>query len=124
MRAFNYQAVDKEGIKKNGILEADSAKIVRQQLRDKGLIPVSVLELQSKKSTFANRDKLKVRDLSLMTRQLATLIAASLPIEQALQGVSEQSEKKQAKTILLGIRAKVLEGHSLANAMKNLQHFK
>lgn len=122
MRAFNYQAIDKQGNKSSGILESDSAKATRQLLRDKGLIPISVSEISSKSTQSINKDKLSVRDLSLMTRQLATLIQASLPIEQALLGVSEQSEKRQAKSILMAVRSKVLEGHSLANAMKQFPY--
>lgn len=122
MQAFSYQAIDKTGKTNKGIIESDSVKAVRQQLRDKGLIPVEVHPLQNKKTTHHQKDKLKVRDLSLMTRQLATLIAANLPIEQALLGVSEQSEKKQTKSILLAIRSRVLEGHSLAYAMKQFPY--
>lgn len=118
MKAFNYQAVNQQGTKKSGIIEADSAKAVRQQLRERGLIPIDVQSIEKNVAPNRQKNKLKVRDLSLMTRQLATLIAARLPIEQALQGVSEQSEKKQTKSILLAVRSKVLEGHSLANALK------
>jgi general secretion pathway protein F len=118
MKAFNYQAVNQQGTKKSGIIEADSAKAVRQQLRERGLIPIDVHSIEKNVAPNRQKNKLKVRELSLMTRQLATLIAARLPIEQALQGVSEQSEKKQTKSILLAVRSNVLEGHSLANALK------
>ncbi len=122
MKSFRYSAVDKSGKQVSGYIESDSIKAVRQQLRDKGLIPVDVSSLQSKKQTGSRKDKLSVRDLSLLTRQLATLIAANLPIEQSLMGVSEQTEKKQAKTILLAVRSRVLEGHSLANSMKQFPY--
>lgn len=119
MKSYSYQAIDKKGSNFKGIIEADSIKDTRQQLRDKGLIPIDV-NLYSKTKTTDNqhKEKIKVKDLALMTRQLATLIAAKLPIEQAIQGVSEQSEKKQIKSILLSIRSKILEGHSLAKALK------
>ena len=122
MQAFDYQAIDKKGKTVHGVLEADSEKIVRQQLRDRGLIPLKVKTVRSKKNSVIHKEKIKVKDLSLLTRQLATLIAAKLPIEQALQGVMEQSEKKQTKALLLAIRSKVLEGHSLAYSLKQYPH--
>lgn len=119
MKTYRYQAVDNKGKSLSGLLEMDSAKAVRQHLRDKGLIPVTVeSQTRNKKDKAAWQKKIKVRDLALLTRQLATLIAAKLPIEQSLQGVSEQSENKHVKTLLLNLRTKVLEGHSLAHAIK------
>ena len=119
MKTYRYQAIDSSGKTHNGLLETDSSKAVRQQLRDKGLIPVTVDAFGHEKiSINAPAKKINVRDLALLTRQLATLIAAKLPIEQSILGVSEQSEKKNVKTILLNLRARVLEGHSLAHAIK------
>lgn len=119
MTTYRYQAIDHLGKNSSGFVEMDSAKAVRQHLRDKGLIPVTVESHTNEKKTQINRTKkIKVRELALLTRQLATLIAAKLPIEQAIQGVSEQSENKHVKTLLLNLRSKVLEGHSLANAIK------
>lgn len=124
MAAFEYQALDNKGKQYKGVLEADSARQVRQQLRDKGWMPLSVdavSDKRNKKSSFSflNRGpSLSVPDLALITRQLATLIAAGLPIDEALRAVSEQSEKQIVKSMVLSIRAKVLEGHTLADALK------
>ncbi len=124
MAAFEYQALDNKGKQHKGVLEADSSRQVRQQLRDKGWMPLSVEtsnEKQAKRtgfSLFARGPSLSVPDLALITRQLATLIAAGLPIDEALKAVSEQSEKQTVKSMVLSIRAKVLEGHTLANALK------
>jgi len=124
MAAFEYQALDNKGKQHKGVLEADSSRQIRQQLRDKGWMPLSVepaIKKQSKSSGFAlfNRSpSLSVPDLALITRQLATLIAAGLPIDEALKAVSEQSEKQAVKSMVLSIRSKVLEGHTLADALK------
>jgi general secretion pathway protein F len=124
MAAFEYQALDNKGKQHKGVLEADSSRQIRQQLRDKGWMPLSVEtsnEKQAKRSgfsLFARGPSLSVPDLALITRQLATLIAAGLPIDEALKAVSEQSEKQTVKSMVLSIRSKVLEGHTLADALK------
>ena len=124
MAAFEYQALDRKGKSRKGVLEADSARQIRQQLRDKGWMPLEVkatTEKQARKggfSIFASGPSLSVQDLALITRQLATLIAAGLPIDEALKAVSEQSEKQKVKSMVLSIRSKVLEGHTLADALK------
>ena len=91
-------------------------------LRDKGLAPLSVTATKEEKASsnaFGNLFKptLSIRELALVTRQLATLIAASLPIEEALLAVSKQSEKPKTKAMLIAVRSKVLEGFSLANSL-------
>lgn len=124
MAAFEFQALDNKGKQHKGVLEADSSRQVRQQLRDKGWMPLSVEASNDKQakrsgfSLFARGPSLSVPDLALITRQLATLIAAGLPIDEALRAVSEQSEKQTVKSMVLSIRAKVLEGHTLADALK------
>lgn len=119
MNTYSYQAIDMKGKKYSGILEADSTKHCRHLLREKKLIPVEVSAYTPTLKKTSSKRALKVRELSLITRQLATLIAANLPIEKALVGVSEQSEKKQVRAILLAVRNKVLEGHSLAQALQS-----
>ena len=119
MAAFEYQALDNKGKQHKGVLEADSSRQVRQQLRDKGWMPLSVEAANNEKQNksgflarFSLSPSLKTAELALITRQLATLIAAGLPIDEALKAVSEQSEKQIVKSMVLSIRAKVLEGHS------------
>lgn len=126
MAAFEYIALDTNGKQKKGVLEADSPRQVRQQLREKSWMPISV-EVASEKSInnpFANLFKrsISTADLSLLTRQLATLIGAGLPIEEALKATAEQTEKKRIKSMILDIRSKVLEGHSLAAALNNFDY--
>ena len=125
MAAFEYQALDQKGKQHKGVLEADSSRQIRQQLRDKGWMPLSV-EMAAEKQSSGNSfsallnigPSMSVQELALVTRQLATLIAAGLPIDEALRAVSEQSEKQKIKSMILSIRSKVLEGHTLADALK------
>ncbi|WP_131781719.1 GspF family T2SS innner membrane protein variant LspF [Legionella gresilensis] len=117
MGAYHYQALTSAGNTNKGVIEADSERQARQLLRDQGLIPTQVRALTKQTATPRRRDKISAQDLSLLTRQLATLLAAGIPVEESLRGVSEQTEKERVRGLLIGIRAKVLEGYSLAQAM-------
>ena len=124
MGAFEYTAVDNSGRERKGVLEGDTARQVRQLLRDQSLLPVTVAEVateerRQRKTRYTFRRGLSASDLSLITRQLATLVHSGLPLDEALQAVSEQTEKPRVKSILLGVRAKVLEGHALADGLRD-----
>jgi general secretion pathway protein F len=124
MGAFEYTAVDTTGRERKGVLEGDTARQVRQLLRDQNLLPVAVNEVahqetKERRSSFNLRQGVSATDLSLLTRQLATLVHSGLPLDEALQAVSEQSEKPRIKSVLLGVRAKVMEGHTLADGLSD-----
>ncbi len=121
MGAFEYVALDSNGRESKGLIEGDTAKHVRQQLRERSLLPVKVNEVAEKqsgeKTAFSLRRGLSSGDLALLTRQLATLTASGLPLEEALLAVSEQNENPRAKSIMLGVRSRVMEGHTLADGL-------
>jgi general secretion pathway protein F len=124
MPAFNYTALTAQGRETKGVMEGDSARQIRQKLREQGMVPLEVAPLSqtgvtAKSATFSFSRKLRISvpDLAIATRQLATLISAGIPLEEALLGVAEQSDKDKVKSILIGVRAKVLEGHSLAHGL-------
>lgn len=116
MGAYQYQALKANGSTAKGVIEADSERQARQLLRDKNLIPVAVQPLVQHK-TANSKSKINAADLALFTRQLATLLAAGIPLEESLRGVSEQTDKDKVREVIIGIRAKVLEGYGLAQAM-------
>lgn len=117
MSAYQYQALKPNGRPTKGVIEADSERHARQLLRDQKLIPTQLYAL--KKNHLKKRKKrFSTQDLTLMTRQLATLLAAGIPLEEALRGVSEQSTKLNVRELVFGVRAKVLEGYGLAQAME------
>jgi general secretion pathway protein F len=119
MGAFEYTAVDAGGKERKGILEGDTARQVRQLLRERQLLPLTVTEIAereaSRQQSFTLRPTMSANDLALVTRQLATLVQSSLPLEEALLAVSEQTESTRVKSVLLGVRSKVMEGHTLAD---------
>ena len=121
MGAFEYTALDSSGRQHKGVLEGDTARQVRSLLRDKSLLPVTVAEVAAQESrsqrasgSFSLLKRVSTTDLSLLTRQLATLVKAGLPLEEALLAVSQQTERPRVQSILLGVRARVMEGHTLA----------
>src|SRR5499433_1774421 len=119
MGAFEYTALDTGGRERKGILEGDGARQVRQLLRERQLLPVSVTEVAQKEAkrqrSFSLTRRVSAADLSLFTRQLATLVRAALPLEESLLAVSQQTEKPRVQSIVLGVRARVMEGHTLAD---------
>lgn len=129
MGAYSYKALNEAGKTVKGILEADSERHVRSQLRAKKLKPLEVesasgqvdknsddsLNLSGWRQRLASR--LNARDLSLFTRQLASLVHSGLPLDEALQATAKQAHKPHIKRIVLQVRTKVLEGFSLAQAL-------
>ncbi len=125
MAAFEYTALDAQGKERKGLLEADTPKHVRQLLREKQLLPMEISEArQSEQQRSATRNRftrrgLSTLDLALLTRQLATLLRSGLPLEESLQAVAEQTEKPRVQRIVLGVRSKVVEGHPLADGLRD-----
>jgi general secretion pathway protein F len=127
MGAYQFVAVDPRGKEHRGVLEGDTPRHVRQILRDRQLLPVEVAEVEERERKGAKRQfslfkGISGLDLALLTRQLATLVKAGLPLEEALLAVSEHTEKPRLKSIILGVRAKVLEGHTLASGLDDFPH--
>ena len=121
MGAFEYTALDAGGKEQSGILEGDTPRHIRQMLRERQLLPVAVNEVAHKEASrqqsksFSIGRRVSASDLSLFTRQLATLVRAGLPLEESLLAVSQQTEKPRIQSIVMGVRARVMEGHTLAN---------
>ncbi|MCC2617051.1 type II secretion system inner membrane protein GspF [Aestuariibacter halophilus] len=122
MAAFAYKALNAKGQNKSGVLEGDNARQIRQQLREKGLIPLNVEQVAEKAKGSGGglqwfKPRISASDLALLTRQLATLVESALPVEEALLAVAEQCEKPRQKNMMMAVRSKVVEGHGLADAM-------
>jgi len=127
MPAFDYQALDDRGRVKKGMLEGDSARQIRQQLRDQGLAPTKVvlasqaITVEASSGNFLGalfEPTLSVSERALITRQLATLIGAGLPVEEALLAVSKQTQMPKTQKMLVTVRARVMEGYSLAGSLE------
>lgn len=126
MSAFGYQALDQKGRTRKGVIEGDSAWHVRQALRNKGLMPLEVTEIESESSrdqgwkVFGKpRISINATELALITRQIATLLKSGLPLEEVLLIVSQQNDKTKLKSLLLAVRSKVLEGYTLAAGLSD-----
>jgi general secretion pathway protein F len=121
LAAYEYSALDAKGRQTKGLIEGDTPRHARQLLRERGLSPLDVNEVAESKqagsSLFNRGGGLSSTELSLFTRQLATLVRSGLPLDESLTAVSEQSESKRVKRIALGVRAGVVEGNSLASSL-------
>lgn len=127
MAAFKYKALDTSGKVVKGVLEGDSERQIRAQLRTKSLRPIEVASAGRRAANNASSEggirrglfapRLSASELALMTRQLATLVASALPLDECLQAAAEQTRKSSTKALLIQVRSKVAEGHTLAHAM-------
>ena len=124
MALFYYQALERNGRKTKGMIEADSARHARQLLRGKELIPVHIEARMNasaggmlQRRRHAHR-RVAAADLALFTRQLATLVQAAMPLETCLQAVSEQSEKLHVKSLGMALRSRIQEGYTLSDSLR------
>jgi general secretion pathway protein F len=113
--AFAYQALDQLGKTQRGVLQGDTARAVRASLREKGLNPLEVTPVAhaQQRGTLFGRG-LNGAQLALLTRQLATLLKAGLPVDEALAALAEQNEDTRVRTLVVSLRSRVMEGSSLA----------
>ncbi len=125
MAAFNYQALDAAGKPSHGMVEADSARLARAQLRESGLFVVELNSLSDSQTQsdarsikLPFRKRIPLSEISLMLRQLATLLEAGLPLEQALAVLIEQGDNAAMRQVIAALRSEVLAGGTLARAME------
>lgn len=124
MTAYRYRALNPQGKLVRGVLEGDSERQVRSQLRVQSLRPVEVAVANRPEPASPSawripllRPGISAGDLALLTRQLATLVQSNLPLDEALQAAAQQSRSGRIKGTLLQVRSRVAEGHTLAYAM-------
>ncbi len=122
MAAFEYKALDAKGKTVKGVIEAETARAARQSLREKALVPVSIEETKAKEkrvqSSGLNFQRgISTNELSLLTRQLSTLVTATMPLEECLKAVAEQTEKPRLKNMLTSVRSRVVEGYTLSDSL-------
>lgn len=124
MSGYEYQALDTAGRTRKGVIEGDSERTVRAALRDKGLTPLKVESIQARTGTesqggrlFSRGQRISSSDLALLTRQFATLVRAGLTLEECLNVLVEQNDSERIKSVVAGVRGRVIEGQSLARSM-------
>ncbi|MGA9333719.1 MAG: type II secretion system inner membrane protein GspF [Rudaea sp.] len=118
MPAFAYQALDSVGKTQRGILQGDTARAVRGVLRERGLNPLEVIPVtQAQQRGGLFRRGLSGAQLALLTRQLATLLRAGLPVDEALAALAEQNEEQRTRALVVSLRSRVMEGSSLAASL-------
>lgn len=132
MAAFDYIAIDRNGQQQHGVLQGDSARQVRQHLREQSMLPVTVEPVSVKRtnSHALNGGELRLRrgfsptEQALIMRQLATLLKSGQPLADALHALTRGEQPARVRSVLAAVRAQVLEGQSLAVAMSAFpRHF-
>ncbi|WP_110458314.1 type II secretion system inner membrane protein GspF [Shewanella algidipiscicola] len=127
MPAYEYKALNAQGKQQKGVVEADTARHARGQLRELRLMPLEITpvvdkEAKAKGQGFSFKRGISVAELALITRQIATLVAAGLPVEEALKAVGQQCEKDRLASMVMAVRSRVVEGYSLADSMAEFPH--
>ena len=125
MAAFEYQALDEQGRTVKGVTTGDHAKQVRSELRAQGLVPLEVKAVsdgamnrsKAKSGTGSRRVKLRASDLSILTRQMATLLNSGMTVEETLSAMIKQSEGHKVKSVMSDLRSLVTEGYSMSDAV-------
>jgi general secretion pathway protein F len=118
MPSYQYEAIDAAGLEERGRIDADSERSARQLLRHRGLLPLSVVETRHRAGGgIGARARLRDADLGWMTRQLASLLSARLPLEAALRATLEQAERPQVARVLAAVCDDVRAGLRLGQAL-------
>lgn len=120
MPAYRYEASSASGQIARGVIDADSPRHARGLLRERGLAPLELSAVQEGTHGSAGqvlRGRLSAAELALATRQLASLLAARLPIEQALSAVVEQADRQSVRERFAAVRSEVVGGQTLAQAL-------
>ncbi|OWT53464.1 type II secretion system inner membrane protein GspF [Candidimonas nitroreducens] len=118
MPSYQYQAIDAAGRSERGMVDADSARSARQILHARGLLPLEVTESRRRRTPGAALGaRINDADLGWLTRQLASLLAARLPLESALRATLEQAERRHVALTLAAVRDDVRAGHRLGEAL-------
>jgi general secretion pathway protein F len=116
MSAYRFEAVDAQGRLRQGLLDADNARAVRDRLRAEGLTPTAV-DTAPERGHPLQRTRLPPAAVALLTRQLASLVQSGMPLDQALVAVSEQADDAPVRAVVDAIRASVLAGEALPAAL-------
>ena len=110
MALYKYTAYDAHGVASKGLIESESEVKARQQLRERGLVPMRV-SMQTQFPSFLKQltnkqsfNRISSANLVLVTREFATLLAAGTPLDESLSTVAEQIETPYLKTVLLGVQ--------------------
>ena len=116
MEAFQYEALNAAGRTVSGVVQADTPRQARAQLRAQGLLPSMIGQVHARARQVWARG-ISSAELSLVTRQMATLLESGLTIEQSLNALIEEAADPVTQEVLTGVKAEVTAGQSLARAL-------
>ena len=121
MAVFEYTALTSEGKTVTGVIDADSLKEARQKVKRSGVFPVDVIPGAARPSAAGRRsflgERVSAAEVSVLTRQLATLLTAGLPLVDSLAALGEQVERTTVKRVVAAVRERIREGATFADAL-------
>ncbi len=122
MPAYSFEALQADGQTRKGVIEADTARLARAQLRGQALVPLAVEPVTGAADSLLTRPiaggrTLGGTQLAIFTRQLAGLVGSGLPLERALSALSDEAENDKTRHLIAALRAEVNAGAPLARAM-------
>jgi len=125
MPVYEYRGLNEQGEEVSGILDAESKAALRRQLQSEGIYTTDIFEGEGAESVANGNDielsqifeRVTLRDIAMLTRNLATLLNAGIPLVRALDAINDQLEKDELKRVISDVRRQVNEGSSLANAL-------
>ena len=125
MPVFEYHGINARGKDVRGIIDADTARLARTRLKRSGVFPTQIQEAVTERRVSRREislghltKRVRIQDVAVMTRQLATLIEAGLPMVPALNSLSHQIENPSLQKVVTQIRERVKEGTSLSDALR------
>jgi len=126
MPVYEYKGLNAAGKNVKGIADAESKVNLRQSLQAKGIFVTDILEGKESKAKASSEidfkkmlERVSLRDIALVTRQLATLLKAGIPLVESLNALTDQADKEELKRVLSDVRRQVNEGSSLANSLRD-----
>ncbi|MBV8620965.1 MAG: type II secretion system inner membrane protein GspF [Curvibacter sp.] len=125
MPAYSFEAVDAQGQPRKGVIEADTARAARSQLRAQALVPLDVQAVKGgqggadgvQRPTLFSRRVFSATALAIWTRQLAGLVASGLPLERALSAMTDEADSEAQRHLVAALRAEVNAGASFGRAL-------
>lgn len=119
MALYSYAGIDRSGKSRKGVVDAESERAARTKLKGEGVFPSEIRETgETVERSPLKQRRVSVSQLAITTRQLATLVAAGMPLIDSLRALADQIDNTRLRSVILEVTDRVNEGSTLADAMR------